>query len=45
MKNENGEFDFSDLVIDLHRRLRVERYKGDEMDFVYVDEVQDLTLS
>ncbi|XP_065632688.1 uncharacterized protein LOC111996915 isoform X2 [Quercus suber] len=45
MKNKNGEFDFSDLVIDLHRRLRVERYKGDEMDFVYVDEVQDLTLS
>ncbi|XP_065638400.1 uncharacterized protein LOC111989218 [Quercus suber] len=45
MKNENGEFDFSDLVIDLHRRLRVERYEGDEMDFVYVDEVQDLTLS
>nr|XP_023914514.1 uncharacterized protein LOC112026063 [Quercus suber] len=38
MKNENGEFDFSDLVIDLHRRLRVERYEGDEMDFVYVDE-------
>nr|XP_023876777.1 uncharacterized protein LOC111989221 [Quercus suber] len=45
MKNENGEFDFSDLVIDLHRRLRVERYEGDEMHFVYVDEVQDLTLS
>uniref|UniRef100_A0A7N2L9K9 UvrD-like helicase ATP-binding domain-containing protein n=1 Tax=Quercus lobata TaxID=97700 RepID=A0A7N2L9K9_QUELO len=30
---------------DLHRRLRVEIYEGDEMDFVYVDEVQDLTLS
>nr|POE80701.1 tpr and ankyrin repeat-containing protein 1 [Quercus suber] len=45
MKKKNGEFDFSDLVIDLHRRLRVERYKGDEMHFVYVDEVQDLTLS
>jgi superfamily I DNA/RNA helicase len=45
MKNENGEFDFSDLVIDLHRRFRVERYEGDEMNFVYVDEVQDLTLS
>ncbi|KAM3753517.1 hypothetical protein ACB098_03G099900 [Castanea mollissima] len=45
MKKANGEFDFSDLVIDLHRRLRVERYKGDEMHFVYVDEVQDLTLS
>jgi superfamily I DNA/RNA helicase len=35
----------ADLVIDLHCRLRVERYKGDEIDFVYVDEVQDLTLS
>ena len=45
MKNEKGEFDFSDLVIDLHHRFRVERYKGDEMNFVYVDEVQDLTLS
>ena len=45
MKKQNGEFDFSDLVIDLHRRLRVERYKGDEMHFVYVDEVQDLTSS
>ncbi|KAM4119943.1 hypothetical protein ACJW30_03G097500 [Castanea mollissima] len=45
MKKQNGEFDFSDLVIDLHRRLRVERYKGDEMHFVYVDEAQDLTLS
>jgi hypothetical protein len=45
MKNEKGEFDFADLVIDLHHRFRVERYKGDEMNFVYVDEVQDLTLS
>ncbi|KAF3974968.1 hypothetical protein CMV_001742 [Castanea mollissima] len=45
MKKQNGEFDFFDLAIDLHHRLRVERYKGDEMHFVYVDEVQDLTLS
>ncbi|KAB1205205.1 putative helicase MAGATAMA 3 [Morella rubra] len=45
MKMENGEFDLADLVIDLHRRLRVERYAGDIMDFIYVDEVQDLTLS
>jgi superfamily I DNA/RNA helicase len=45
MKVENGDFDMADLVIDLHRRLRVERYEGDEIDFVYVDEVQDLTLS
>jgi superfamily I DNA/RNA helicase len=45
MKIENGDFDMADLVIDLHRRLRDERYEGDEIDFVYVDEVQDLTLS
>jgi superfamily I DNA/RNA helicase len=45
MKVEKGDFDMADLVIDLHRRLRVERYEGDEIDFVYVDEVQDLTLS
>jgi hypothetical protein len=43
MKVEKGDFDMADLVIDLHRRLRVERYEGDEIDFVYVDEVQDLT--
>jgi superfamily I DNA/RNA helicase len=45
MKVKNGDFDMADLVIDLHCRLRVERYKGDEIDFVYVDEAQDLTLS
>ncbi|KAE8038056.1 hypothetical protein FH972_010602 [Carpinus fangiana] len=45
MKVKNGDFDMADLVIDLHRRLRVERYEGDEIHFVYVDEVQDLTLS
>ncbi|KAL6295349.1 hypothetical protein ACE6H2_003491 [Prunus campanulata] len=45
LKMENGEFDLSDFVIDLHRRLRHEKYGGDEMDFVYIDEVQDLTMS
>jgi superfamily I DNA/RNA helicase len=45
MKVKNGDFDVADLVIDLHRRLRDERYEGDEIDFVYVDEVQDLTLN
>jgi superfamily I DNA/RNA helicase len=45
MKVKNGDFDMADLVIDLHCRLRVERYKGDEINFVYMDEVQDLTLS
>ena len=44
MKMEKGEFDLADLVIDLHRRLKQERYMGDEIDFVYIDEVQDLTM-
>ncbi|KAK8549818.1 hypothetical protein V6N13_055384, partial [Hibiscus sabdariffa] len=44
MKRENGEFDMADVVIDLHRRLQCERYEGDIMDFVYIDEVQDLTM-
>ncbi|KAK6281231.1 hypothetical protein POUND7_015056 [Theobroma cacao] len=34
----------ADLVIDLHCRLRNKRYEGDIMDFVYIDEVQDLTI-
>ncbi|MED6110877.1 hypothetical protein PIB30_047024 [Stylosanthes scabra] len=45
LKVENGEFDLADIVIDLHRRLRSKRYEGDEMHFVYIDEVQDLTMS
>ncbi|KAG2708639.1 hypothetical protein I3760_05G201800 [Carya illinoinensis] len=45
MKMKRGEFDLADLVIDLHRRLRIGSYTGDKIDFVYVDEVQDLTLS
>ncbi|XP_010246017.1 PREDICTED: uncharacterized protein LOC104589402 [Nelumbo nucifera] len=40
----NGEFDLADFVIDLHHRLKDGGYKGEEMDFVYVDEVQDLTM-
>ncbi|MCL7031823.1 hypothetical protein MKW94_010131 [Papaver nudicaule] len=40
----NGEFDFADLVMDLHLRLRKGSYRGDRMDFVYIDEVQDLTM-
>ncbi|KAK4842138.1 hypothetical protein QYF36_016327 [Acer negundo] len=45
MKVENGEFDLADLVIDLHFRLRGENFYADEMDFVYIDEAQDLTMS
>ncbi|KAL9678229.1 hypothetical protein QQ045_016069 [Rhodiola kirilowii] len=44
MKLENGHFDWGDLVNDLHLRFTCERYHGDQMDFVYIDEVQDLTM-
>ncbi|KAK1380712.1 UvrD-like helicase ATP-binding domain-containing protein [Heracleum sosnowskyi] len=45
MKLKRGEYDLADLVIDLHRRLRYGRFEGQKMDFVYIDEVQDLTMS
>ncbi|KAI4357269.1 hypothetical protein L6164_001230 [Bauhinia variegata] len=45
MKMKNGEFDLADLVIDIHRRLRNNKYHGDEIHYVYIDEVQDLTMS
>ncbi|MQM02501.1 hypothetical protein Taro_035269 [Colocasia esculenta] len=45
MKLRNEDFDLSDLVIYIHRQLRVAGgCLGDKMDFVYVDEVQDLTM-
>lgn len=44
MKNEKGEYDLADLVIDLHHRLESFQYTGDQMDFVYVDEVQALSM-
>ncbi|CAL8990664.1 unnamed protein product [Prunus brigantina] len=44
-KKKNVEFDVTDFVNDIHRRLRREKYKGHEMDFVYIDEVQDLTIN
>ncbi|XP_020222260.1 uncharacterized protein LOC109804810 [Cajanus cajan] len=45
MKMDRGDFDLADIVIDLHRRLKINRYEGDEMHFVYIDEVQDLTMN
>ncbi|TYK30411.1 uncharacterized protein E5676_scaffold349G00130 [Cucumis melo var. makuwa] len=45
LKMENREFDLGDFVIDLHHRLRTQGYEGDEMDFIYIDEVQDLSMS
>ncbi|KAK9757968.1 hypothetical protein RND81_01G197500 [Saponaria officinalis] len=44
MKLERREFDLADFVNDLHRRLKQERYEGDFIDFVYIDEVQDLAM-
>ncbi|KAL6219653.1 hypothetical protein ACLB2K_007412 [Fragaria x ananassa] len=35
----------ADFVIDLQHRLKHEKYVGDQMDFIYIDEVQDLTMS
>ncbi|KAE9610583.1 putative tetratricopeptide-like helical domain, uvrD-like helicase, ATP-binding protein [Lupinus albus] len=45
MKMDKGDYDLADIVIDLHHRLRIKSYTGDEMSFVYIDEVQDLTMS
>ncbi|CAN0880585.1 Probable helicase MAGATAMA 3, partial [Linum grandiflorum] len=44
MKMVRGDFDMADLVLDLHRRLKNGKYKGELMDYVYIDEVQDLTM-
>ncbi|PNY14343.1 lupus brain antigen-like protein, partial [Trifolium pratense] len=45
MKMDKGDFDIADIVADLHQRLRNEKYEGDYIHFVYIDEVQDLTMS
>ncbi|OIT32628.1 putative helicase magatama 3 [Nicotiana attenuata] len=44
MKIESGEYDLADLVNDLHLRLKYQYLDGDKIDFVYIDEVQDLTM-
>ncbi|XP_051116745.1 uncharacterized protein LOC127241645 [Andrographis paniculata] len=45
MKKTRGEFDMADFVLDVHRRLEESGdLPGDKMDFVYIDEVQDLTM-
>ncbi|CAK7326909.1 unnamed protein product [Dovyalis caffra] len=44
MKAANGDFDMADFVNDLHLRLKTYNYEGDMMEFVYIDEVQDLTM-
>ncbi|GJY16702.1 UvrD-like helicase, ATP-binding domain, P-loop containing nucleoside triphosphate hydrolase [Tanacetum coccineum] len=45
MKTAREEFDLGDFVNDIHGRLKNGKYGGDQMDFVYIDEVQDLTQS
>lgn len=45
IKLERGEFDLADVVNGIHHRLKTEFYQFDEMNYVYVDEVQDLTIS
>ncbi|XP_073153825.1 uncharacterized protein [Henckelia pumila] len=44
MKMKRCEFDVSDFVNDIHLRLSKENLTGDKMDFVYIDEVQDLNM-
>jgi len=45
MKRTAREFDLSDFVNSLHSRLVSGGYKGDLLDFIYIDEVQDLSMS
>jgi len=45
MKRTAREFDMSDFVNSLHRSLVSEGYNGALVDFIYIDEVQDLTMS
>nr|GEY10549.1 hypothetical protein [Tanacetum cinerariifolium] len=44
LKSERGEFDLGDFVNEIYRRLKNRSYKGDQMNFVYIDEVQDLSM-
>nr|CAD1844651.1 unnamed protein product [Ananas comosus var. bracteatus] len=43
-KRMAGEFDLSDVVNHLHKQLSCDGFTGDKLDFVYIDEVQDLTM-
>ncbi|XP_071714348.1 uncharacterized protein [Rutidosis leptorrhynchoides] len=44
MKTERGDFDLGDLVNNIHHRLKNGTYEGDRMVYVYIDEVQDLSM-
>lgn len=39
------EFDLSDFVNSLHRCLSTDGYNSDMLDFIYIDEVQDLSMN
>lgn len=44
MKKERGDWDMADLTYHIHHQLApAGAYTGVRFDFVYVDEVQDLT--
>ncbi|KAL6189758.1 hypothetical protein ACLB2K_036160 [Fragaria x ananassa] len=45
MKIRNGESDIAAFENDIHCRLKREKYKDGEINFVYIDEVQDLAMS
>ncbi|XBI58787.1 hypothetical protein VPH35_039966 [Triticum aestivum] len=45
MKCSAREFDLSDFVSSLHTSFVSDGYNGDLVDFVYIDEVQDLTMT
>ncbi|KAI5382023.1 hypothetical protein KIW84_UN0217 [Lathyrus oleraceus] len=45
MKMDKGDYDMADIVADLHHRLGHNEYVGDHIRYVYIDEVQDLTMS
>ncbi|GMN61673.1 hypothetical protein TIFTF001_030767 [Ficus carica] len=40
----NAEYDLADLVTDLHHRPREKEHDAAKFNFVYIDEVQDLTM-
>ncbi|GLJ34015.1 hypothetical protein SUGI_0684140 [Cryptomeria japonica] len=44
-KQKNSNFDIADVVNHLHHQIRSNGYLGEKMNFVYVDEVQDLPMA
>jgi hypothetical protein len=45
MKCTSREFDLSDFVNSLHSNMLSAGYSGDLVDYIYIDEVQDLTMA